>query len=174
MRCNACSAENREGRRFCSQCGAPLRLSCPARGEANEPGNRFCGACGGDLAKRPQRVAAPVGERRMVSILFADLVGFTPLTEARDPEQARELLSRYFALASTVVARHGGTVENDLNLDSELLARVHLACLEDGVYFAPRGMLNTSTAMDEAVIEEAVTRFARTVGRVASTAYAAR
>ena len=47
----------------------------------------------------------------MVSILFADLVGFTPLTEARDPEQARELLSRYFALATTVVARHGGTVE---------------------------------------------------------------
>jgi class 3 adenylate cyclase/tetratricopeptide (TPR) repeat protein len=47
----------------------------------------------------------------MVSILFADLVGFTPLTEARDPELARELLSRYFDLATTVVARHGGTVE---------------------------------------------------------------
>ena len=61
----------------------------------------------------------------------------------------------------------------DLNLESGLLARVHLACLEDGVYFAPRGMLNTSTAMNETVVEEAVARFARALGRVASTAYAA-
>jgi class 3 adenylate cyclase/tetratricopeptide (TPR) repeat protein len=111
MRCNTCSAENRDGRRFCAQCGAPLQLTCPACGAQNEPGDRFCGACGAELAERPQHVAAPVSERRMVSILFADLVGFTPLTEARDPEQARELLSRYFELATTVVARHGGTVE---------------------------------------------------------------
>ena len=47
----------------------------------------------------------------MCSVLFCDLVGFTPLSEARDPEAVRELLSRYFAVARTVIGRYGGTVE---------------------------------------------------------------
>jgi class 3 adenylate cyclase/tetratricopeptide (TPR) repeat protein len=53
----------------------------------------------------------PVAERRVTSVLFADLVGFTPLSEARDSEDVRDLLSRYFAVARTVIARFGGTVE---------------------------------------------------------------
>ncbi|MFN2560597.1 MAG: adenylate/guanylate cyclase domain-containing protein [Jatrophihabitans sp.] len=52
-----------------------------------------------------------MAERRVCSVLFADLVGFTPLSETRDPEQVRELLSEYFAAARTVIARYGGTVE---------------------------------------------------------------
>jgi class 3 adenylate cyclase/tetratricopeptide (TPR) repeat protein len=55
--------------------------------------------------------AAPVAERRVVSILFADLVGFTTLAEGRDAEDTRELLSRYFDLSRDVIARYGGTVE---------------------------------------------------------------
>jgi predicted ATPase/class 3 adenylate cyclase len=53
----------------------------------------------------------PVAERRLVSVLFADLVGFTALTESRDAEETRDLLSRYFELARTLIARYGGTVE---------------------------------------------------------------
>jgi class 3 adenylate cyclase len=53
----------------------------------------------------------PVAERRVCSVLFCDLVGFTPLSEARDPERVRELLSRYFAVARTVIGRYGGVVE---------------------------------------------------------------
>ncbi len=53
----------------------------------------------------------PVAERRVVSVLFADLVGFTPLSESRDAESVRELLSGYFEVARTVIARYGGTVE---------------------------------------------------------------
>ncbi len=53
----------------------------------------------------------PVAERRVCSVLFCDVVGFTPLSEARDPEAVRELLSRYFAVARTVVGRYGGMVE---------------------------------------------------------------
>ncbi len=53
----------------------------------------------------------PTAERRLVSVLFADLVGFTALSEDRDPEETRELLSSYFALAREVISRHGGTVE---------------------------------------------------------------
>ena len=55
--------------------------------------------------------ASPVAERRLVSVLFADLVGFTPFAEERDAEDVRETLSRYFDLASDVIGRYGGTVE---------------------------------------------------------------
>ena len=57
------------------------------------------------------RLAGPVAERRVCSVLFCDVVGFTPLSEARDPEAVRELLSRYFAVARTVIGRYGGVVE---------------------------------------------------------------
>jgi class 3 adenylate cyclase/tetratricopeptide (TPR) repeat protein len=53
----------------------------------------------------------PVAERRVCSVLFCDLVGFTPLSESRDPEVVRELLSRYFEVARTVIGRYGGVVE---------------------------------------------------------------
>jgi class 3 adenylate cyclase len=53
----------------------------------------------------------PVAERRVCSVLFCDLVGFTPLSEARDPEAVRELLSKYFGVARTVIGRYGGVVE---------------------------------------------------------------
>ena len=52
-----------------------------------------------------------MAERRVCSVLFCDVVGFTPLSEARDPEAVRELLSRYFETARTVISRYGGTVE---------------------------------------------------------------
>src|ERR671930_429120 len=110
MTCSACGAENRAGRKFCSNCGAPLAVACPACGAANESGDRFCGECGAALESEP---AAPVAEaeRRLVSVLFGDLVGFTPLSEDRDPEAVRELLSRYFDTARRVIERYGGTVE---------------------------------------------------------------
>ncbi len=59
----------------------------------------------------PAPAPAPVAERRHVSVLFADLVGFTPFAEERDVEDVRDTLTRYFELASTVIGRHGGTAE---------------------------------------------------------------
>jgi class 3 adenylate cyclase len=53
----------------------------------------------------------PVAERRVCSVLFCDVVGFTPMSEARDPEVVRELLSRYFEVAQTIIGRYGGVVE---------------------------------------------------------------
>jgi len=55
--------------------------------------------------------AGPVAERRVCSVLFCDVVGFTPLSESRDPEAVRELLSAYFEVARTVIGRYGGVVE---------------------------------------------------------------
>ena len=109
MQCEGCGAENRAGRRFCGQCGHELAVTCAACGAANDPGDRFCGACGRALAAAAP--AAPLAERRMVSVLFADLVGFTALSESRDPEEVRELLARYFESARAIIARHGGAVE---------------------------------------------------------------
>ncbi|HEX4011565.1 MAG TPA: adenylate/guanylate cyclase domain-containing protein [Solirubrobacteraceae bacterium] len=112
MNCRGCGTENRPGRRFCAECGAPLELSCLACGAANEPGDKFCGQCGSALVDGvPAATSTSVSERRLVSVLFADLVGFTTLSEHRDPEEVRELLSRYFDSCRTLIERYGGTVE---------------------------------------------------------------
>jgi class 3 adenylate cyclase/tetratricopeptide (TPR) repeat protein len=118
MRCGSCGAEWPPGKRFCADCGAPLAASCPGCGEPIEEGKRFCGECGTEL--RPSVPATgdgspapefPVAERRVCSVLFADLVGFTPLSESRDPEEVREILSRYFETARRTITRYGGVVE---------------------------------------------------------------
>src|SRR5437870_2890507 len=118
MLCRSCGTENPEGKKFCGECGSPLALSCPACGSPNPPGMKFCGDCGATLGAAPQGAPTPAvpreastAERRLVSVLFADLVGFTPLSESRDAEEVRELLSRYFEQARTVIERYGGTVE---------------------------------------------------------------
>jgi class 3 adenylate cyclase/tetratricopeptide (TPR) repeat protein len=118
--CSACGTENRAGRRFCAQCGAALSVNCSNCGGVNQPTDRFCGDCGAALdavavSTGPDggriRTAASGAERRLVSVLFADLVGFTTLSEHRDPEEVRELLSSYFERCRSLIERYGGTVE---------------------------------------------------------------
>ena len=119
MICGNCGAENRAGRKFCAECGTALTPPCPSCGAYNEPSEKFCGECGtalgGGAAAVPaaKAAAAPVAqaERRLVSILFVDLVGSTALAEGRDPEETRDLLTRYFDLARDVIGRYGGSVE---------------------------------------------------------------
>jgi len=128
MTCPNCGAENKAGRKFCAKCATPLALACPSCGASYDPGDAFCGECAAPLGSAPTTTqqhppaappahtpfsapAAPVAELRLVSILFADLVGFTTLAEGRDAEDTRELLSRYFDLAREVIGRYGGTVE---------------------------------------------------------------
>jgi class 3 adenylate cyclase len=111
--CPSCETENRSSARFCRECGASFADRCPDCGNVFEPGQRFCDSCGRALAvvAAPESRREPVAERRLVSVLFADLVGFTALSESRDPEEARELLSRYFETCRRLVERYGGTVE---------------------------------------------------------------
>lgn len=116
MRCGRCGAASPDDKRFCADCGAVLGDVCPTCSAPIEPGKRFCGDCGTEVAVAADERAAhvadrPVAERRMCSVLFCDLVGFTPLAETRDPEVVRELLSRYFEATRTVIGRYGGTVE---------------------------------------------------------------
>src|SRR3954471_20482226 len=114
MRCPSCGSDNEAGRKFCGECGSPLAQLCVACGAANGPTVKFCGECGTPLtadAPAPRVAVQPASERRLVSVLFADLVGFTAASEGRDSEETRELLSRYFETARTLVERYGGTVE---------------------------------------------------------------
>ena len=123
MTCAACGSENRSGREFCLRCGRALAPTCAACGVPNEPEAAFCGECGTAFAgagrgggeRPPGRAASaggpgPIAERRLVSILFVDLVGFTPFAEERDAEEVRETLSRYFELAAGVIARREGAL----------------------------------------------------------------
>jgi class 3 adenylate cyclase len=133
--CATCGTVNPPAARFCTNCGTPLysglvgvmtgaaearagygrgrpidaTQGLPPRllSGAREPG----GPRDGLDPARGDPTSVPVSERRMVSVLFADLVGFTSFSEGRDAEEVRELLTRYFELASDIIGRYGGTVE---------------------------------------------------------------
>jgi class 3 adenylate cyclase len=86
-------------------------VACRACGTENPDGFKFCGACGTELAP-VLTPASPSGqERRLVTALFCDLVGFTAASEAADPEDVDEMLAAYEAMARGQVERHGGAVE---------------------------------------------------------------
>ena len=121
MTCPTCRAEQPDGARFCNQCGSALQLSCASCGTSLPAGSRFCNVCGTPVPGTGEvQVTAPGGDpaevvrgaqRRVTSVLFCDLVGFTALSESRDHEETRELLSQYFEDAHRIVDRYGGTVE---------------------------------------------------------------
>jgi class 3 adenylate cyclase len=138
MRCPRCQHENREGARFCAACGSALAARCPACGHQPPPGAAFCDHCGTPvagsvptttsppLAARPQirqaytpkhlaekiltARSALEGERKQVTVLFADVAGFTTLAEQLDPEIVHDLINRCFERITTEVHRFEGTI----------------------------------------------------------------
>jgi class 3 adenylate cyclase/tetratricopeptide (TPR) repeat protein len=120
MACANCGSPLSAGAKFCAECGTPVVSACRNCGTELVPGQKFCPECGTPTAAIPAGdgpvssrapTTGPVAERRVTSVLFGDLVGFTTLSEARDPEEVRELLGRYFDTAREIVARYGGTIE---------------------------------------------------------------
>jgi class 3 adenylate cyclase/tetratricopeptide (TPR) repeat protein len=115
--CAECGSEIKEGDRFCSNCGAEVRAGCPVCGAPVQPNAKFCGLCGAALepessTDRPEPLPAfDMTERRMVTVLFADLVGFTERSEQQDPEEVAQFLEQYFERSRRVVERFGGVVE---------------------------------------------------------------
>ena len=150
MTCPSCGHENRDGRKFCAECGSPLAAACPSCGASNEPGEKFCGECGAALTgAAPQvTIAAPAAERRLVSVLFADLVGFTGASESRDAEDSRDLLPRYFESARTLVERYGGTVEKFIG-DAVMAVWGTPVAQEDDAERAVRAALDLVAAVPE-------------------------
>jgi class 3 adenylate cyclase len=131
MRCSSCGSENRDGRKFCAGCGATLSLACAACGASNQPGERFCGECGKPLLEAakpapppdprsytPKHLAEKIltsrsaleGERKQVTVLFADVKGSMDLAEQIDPEEWHKIMDRFFAILSDGVHRFEGTI----------------------------------------------------------------
>src|SRR6266478_1186093 len=107
MSCTSCGRANRPGARFCGGCGKPLAPRCPACGTECEPGAQFCDACGASLVASAGEDAVA---RKVVTIVFADLIGSTSLHERLDPESTRRLMDRYYQALRAPVEAHGGTV----------------------------------------------------------------
>jgi class 3 adenylate cyclase len=105
MNCPTCSHTNRDAARFCNACGASLAPRCQACGADNTPGARFCDGCGAPLVGH-----AAVETRKVVTIVFADLIGSTSLHERLDPESVSRLMDRYYQAVRVPVEAHGGTV----------------------------------------------------------------
>ena len=130
MECPRCQQENPAGQKFCGDCGAHLTDSCSACGAANPPAQRFCGECGAALspvrarqlvtpdAYTPKHLAeriinskaALAGERKQITVLFADLKGSMELLADRGPEEARKLLDPVLERMIEAVHRYEGTV----------------------------------------------------------------
>jgi class 3 adenylate cyclase len=123
MTCAACGFDDlRPDDRFCPQCGAPRSgPPCVGCGAELRAGAQFCTTCGLPVGGVPRARTDSEddgagsrrgsSERRLTSVLFADLVSYTTLAESRDTEDVRDLLSRYFEVCTTVVRRYGGTIE---------------------------------------------------------------
>ena len=130
MTCPRCHAENRDWLRFCEDCGGRLTLACSQCGGELASGKRFCGSCGAlagvESATRapapesytPKHLAEKIltskasleGERKQVTVLFADLKGSMELLADRDPEEARKLLDPVLERMMEAVHRYEGTV----------------------------------------------------------------
>ena len=130
MKCSSCQLDNPPGARFCGECATPLASVCAACGAANPVDNKFCGQCAASLrAAPPERFSAPntytpkhlaekimtsqgmrEGERKTVTVLFADHKGSMERLLERDPEETRELLDPVLELMMEAVHRYEGTV----------------------------------------------------------------
>jgi hypothetical protein len=132
MHCPSCGHEPPSGSPFCNGCGAKLVLTCASCGATPPPGSRFCNGCGATIGTAPakppldrpprdytpkhlaekilQSKSALEGERKQVTVLFADVKGSMELAEQLDPEQWHRILERFFEILTEGVHRFEGTV----------------------------------------------------------------
>ncbi|MFL5797308.1 MAG: AAA family ATPase [Actinomycetota bacterium] len=108
--CPACSASNPDDARFCAQCGTSLGPACARCGQPLSESDRFCPSCGAQVARREERTG-PGHERKLVTVLFADVVESTGLGERLDPERLKQVMDSYFDAMRREIEAEGGTVE---------------------------------------------------------------
>ncbi|HXV80060.1 MAG TPA: zinc ribbon domain-containing protein, partial [Candidatus Binatia bacterium] len=131
MKCSRCQHANPSGVKFCGECGARLELLCPSCRTSNPLTNKFCNDCGTSLAQAapaakftspdsytPKHLVEKIltsksaleGERKQVTVLFADMKGSMELLADRDPEEARKILDPILEQMMEAVHRYEGTV----------------------------------------------------------------
>jgi class 3 adenylate cyclase len=133
MECPECQFDNREGAKFCSECGLNFELSCPECGIPIRANGKFCDECGCVLeppkrilddvpeVERPpvkpgvrkytDDVTHTVGERKHVTVLFTDLTGYTAMSERLDPEEVKDITTQIFDEISNIVSKYDGFIE---------------------------------------------------------------
>lgn len=178
MKCEHCKSENHQDRRFCLNCGSPLSRVCPNCTFLNEAEARYCGECGTFLSTTgksglQQFISAQItvpenllnkirssrnymeGERKQVSVLFADMQGYTPLAESLGEEKIYELMNRVYERMLNAVHQFEGTVQ-ELTGDGILALFGAPIALEDAPVRACRAALEIQQQMIElgATIEE--------------------
>jgi class 3 adenylate cyclase/tetratricopeptide (TPR) repeat protein len=145
MNCPLCGERVARSMAFCGQCGTPLPWFCQTCGRENAPNNRFCGHCGVARAAKPDGAPAsgadtnPTStdaERRHLTVMFADMVGSTPLSARLDPEDLRDTMDAWRTCVTGLISRYGGLVTRymgDGNLALFGYPRAHEADAERAV-----------------------------------------
>ena len=114
MNCPSCQADNAATSLFCQICGAQLPPACSACGRANAFGSQFCSGCGASLTTGTAPPIVPLtgrtAERRVVTVMFCDLVGSTAMTIGRDPEDVLETMLTYTRRATSIIEANAGLV----------------------------------------------------------------
>jgi len=134
MKCLKCQFENPEGMLFCGKCGAKLETICPQCNSSNPPEFEFCGKCGHALAETevvttvdysqpqsytPKFLAEKIldtrstieGERKLVTVLFADVANYTSMSEKLDPEEVHQIMDGCFKILMDEIHRYEGTID---------------------------------------------------------------
>jgi class 3 adenylate cyclase/tetratricopeptide (TPR) repeat protein len=133
MECPKCRFENPEGIKFCGECGGKLEIRCSKCNSSNPPQFKFCGECGNALTQAappfpvnyeqphsytPKHLADKIlttrsaieGERKLVTVLFADVAGFTAISEKLDAEQVHDVMDGCFRILMDEIHRFEGTI----------------------------------------------------------------
>ena len=133
MKCPKCQFYNQEGAKFCSECGNKLELACPECGKVNTFGSKFCNECGHDLRRTkealpvdydqpqsytPKHLADKIlttrgsiqGERKLVTVLFADIANYAVIAEKLDPEEVHQIMDGCFKILMDEIHKYEGTI----------------------------------------------------------------
>jgi class 3 adenylate cyclase len=114
MKCPSCQSPNEEGQKYCRICGARLGTQCPGCRKVILPSDRFCGACGLELGiskKPPKKGGRITSERKLITSLLVDIIGYATFAERLDPEAVKDLISNIFGEIAQIVIKYEGHIE---------------------------------------------------------------
>jgi class 3 adenylate cyclase/tetratricopeptide (TPR) repeat protein len=177
MKCPECQHENPDSDRFCRECGSKLSFPCPECGTDLFPGDKFCGQCGHKLTQLseappkdlsfdekiekiqrylPKGLTDKIlsqrdkieGERKQVTVMFADMAGFTPLVDKIGPEEAYSIMDQVYEILIHKVHDYEGTV-NEMTGDGIMALFGAPIALED----APQRAIRSAYAIHREMVK---------------------
>ena len=133
MKCPECQFENREGAKFCIKCGEKFEIKCPNCDHSLPPVALFCDECGHDLRQpieappldysepqsyTPKHLADKIlttrssieGEKKVVTVFFADVANYTSMSEKLDPEEVHQIMDGCFKILMDEIHKYEGTI----------------------------------------------------------------